>query len=369
MLSLFFKTMNTPVIESNIRITPTVNSRLSELDIDNVGFGKEFSDHMFVAEYKNGEWLNPSIMPYGKLHFSPSISALHYGQAIFEGMKAYRGVNGEPLLFRPKDNFRRMNASAARLCMPQIPESIFMEGLKELVKLDQAWIPAADKGQLYIRPHMFATDEFVGVKASESYIFVIFCCPVSFYYKNPVKLLATKEYSRAAIGGTGGAKAAGNYAAALLPDKIAKNQGYDNVLWLDARLHQYIEECGTMNVFFSIEDSVITPLPTGTILGGVTRDSVIRLLKDNKEKLGINQVEIRRVSIYELDDAYSQGSFNEAFGTGTAATIAPISKIGFGGKDMILSDKRPISTWLYDTLYGIQTGVLPDPYGWVVPVK
>lgn len=361
--------MTSNVVESKIDITPVTHSRLSEVDLENVGFGKVFTDHMLVAEYSDGQWHAPKIIPYGKLHFSPSISALHYGQAIFEGMKAYKGVNGEPLLFRPKDNFRRMNHSATRLCMPQIPESIFIDGLKELVKLDQKWIPNADKGQLYIRPHMFATDEFVGVKASDTYLFVIFCCPVTFYYKNPVKLLATKEYTRAAIGGTGGAKAAGNYSAALLPDKIAKNQGYDNVLWLDARLHQYIEECGTMNVFFSIDDSVVTPLPTGTILGGVTRDSVIRLLKDNKEKLGIKQVEIRRVSIYELDDAYSQGSFNEAFGTGTAATIAPIAKIGFGGKDMILTENRPISTWLYETLYGIQTGNLPDPYGWVVPIN
>lgn len=354
------------LLTSSIKITPTTHSRLPETNLENVGFGKVFSDHMLIAEYKNGKWGEPEIVPYGKLELLPSISALHYGQAIFEGMKAYKGPNGNPLLFRPRDNYRRMNASAARLCMPEIPESIFMDGLKALVKLDKDWIPEPDKGQLYIRPHMFATDEFVGVKASDSYLFVIFCCPVSFYYKNPVKLLATKEYSRAAIGGTGSAKAAGNYAAALLPDQLAKRQGYDNVLWLDARLHQYIEECGTMNVFFSIEDSVITPLPVGTILGGVTRDSIIRLLKDNKNRLGIKEVEIRRISIYELEDAYMQGTFHEAFGTGTAATIAPIEKIGFAGKDMVLSDKRPISNWLYSTLYGIQTGQLEDPYGWVV---
>lgn len=353
-------------INIDIKIQPVKQSRLKDLDMSNVGFGKVFSDHMFVCHYANGKWETPEIVPYGKLELSPSFSALHYGQAIFEGMKAYKGEDGEPLFFRPEENWKRMNHSASRLCMPEIPKSLFMEGLRSLIQIDKGWIPDNDKGQLYIRPHMFATDEFIGVKASDTYTFVIFTCPVSFYYKDPVKLLATKEYSRAAIGGTGNAKAAGNYAASLFPDKLAKNQGYDNVLWLDARLHQYIEECGTMNVFFVIDDAVVTPIPTGTILGGVTRDSVLRLLKDNKNILGLNSVELRRVSIYEIEDAFMQGTLREAFGTGTAATIAPIAKIGFAGKDMNLSNDRPISSWLYKQLYGIQTGKIYDHYNWVV---
>lgn len=355
--------MSTQLLETKFPITRVQTSRLSQVDMNNIPFGKVFSDHMFICNYRDGQWQQPEIVPYGDMQFAPSISALHYGQAIFEGMKAYRGPNGKPRLFRPIDNFRRINHSAARLCMPAIPEDIFMSGLTELIKLDQNWIPPGENGALYIRPHYFATDEFIGVRSSDSYSFVIFTCPVGAYYKEPVKLLATKEYTRAAIGGTGGAKAAGNYAAALLPDRIAKAQGYDNVLWLDTRLHQYIEECGTMNVFFVIEDIVITPQLTGTILAGITRDSVIRLLIDHGYK-----VEKRRISIYELDEAYNQGTLQEAFGTGTAATIAQIAKIGFGGRDMVLPsvEHRKVANWAYEALHDIQIGKAADPYGWVV---
>lgn len=357
------------VMTPKIKTTCVTNSRRSEIDMNNIPFGKIFSDHMYVVKYENGKWGEPEIKPYGTLEMTPSISALHYGQAIFEGMKAYRGQDDEVLLFRPKDNLRRFNHSANRLCMPEVTEELFVNGVKELVKLDKQWIPTPDQGTLYIRPCMFAVDEAVGVKASDSYLFVIFTSPVGPYYKEPVNLLATKEYTRAAIGGMGNAKAAGNYAAALLPDKIAKSQGYHNVLWLDARLHQYIEECGTMNIFFVIENTVVTPQLTGTILAGVTRDSVIRLLMDNKEKLGVT-VEKRRISIYELDEAYNQREFHEAFGAGTAAVISHINKIGFAGRDMVLPpvSARKIGPWLYKTLYEIQTGILPDPYGWVVKV-
>lgn len=357
------------LMQPKIKTTCVTHSRRSEIDMDNIPFGKIFSDHMFIVKYENGAWGEPEIRPYGNLEMAPSVSALHYGQAIFEGMKAYRGPNGETLLFRPKDNLRRFNHSANRLCMPEVSEELFITGVKELVKLDKQWIPNPSQGTLYIRPCMFAIDEAVGVKASDSYLFVIFTSPVGPYYKEPVNLLATKEYTRAAIGGMGNAKAAGNYAAALLPDKIAKSQGYHNVLWLDARLHQYIEECGTMNIFFVIGDAVVTPQLTGTILAGVTRDSVIRLLMDNGEKLGVT-VEKRRISIYELDEAYNQREFHEAFGAGTAAVISHINKIGFAGRDMTLPpvEQRKIGPWLYDTLYKIQTGILPDPYGWVVKV-
>jgi branched-chain amino acid aminotransferase len=247
--------------------------------------------------------------------------------------------------------------------MPEIPHHIFMDGLTELIRLDRDWIPTADKGALYIRPLMFATDEFIGVKASETYTFAIFTCPVGPYYTEPVNLLATKEFVRACIGGTGFAKAAGNYAGSLYPDKLAKKQGYHNILWLDAREHTWIEECGTMNVFFVLRNKVVTPSLSGTILSGITRDSVIRLLEDAGYK-----VESRRVSIYEVEEAYNKNQLKEAFGTGTAATIAPIAKLGFGGQDIVFPTERKIGPWLLERLTNLRTGAEEDPYGWVVPV-
>ncbi|MEZ4772092.1 MAG: branched-chain amino acid aminotransferase [Bacteroidia bacterium] len=353
------------ILESNIQIKKVKSSRIGEVDMNKIPFGRIFSDHMLVARYDNGQWHTPEIVPYEKLAIAPSISALHYGQAVFEGMKALRGPVGEPLLFRPEENFKRLNRSAHRLCMPEIPESIFMNGLKELVNLDQAWIPSVEQGSLYIRPLYFATDEYIGVKASQSYMLAIMTCPVGAYYNDPVNLLATTEYIRAAIGGTGAAKAAGNYAGSLWPDKIAKDHGYNNILWLDAKEHQYIEECGTMNIFFVIDDRVITPRLTGTILQGITRDSVLRVLRDNGY-----QVEERQISIYEIQSAYDSGSLKEAFGTGTAVTVMPVGKIGFNGRDMVLPpvEDRPISNWLGDTMADIRNGVVKDPYGWVVKV-
>lgn len=349
-------------ITPEINITPNLHSRLNELDMDNIPFGKFFSDHMLVADYVDGRWTQAEIVPYGKLALAPSVSALNYGQSIFEGMKAMKSPLGEPLLFRPEENYVRMLRSGIRMCMPEIPHDLFMNGLSMLVNRDSEWIPPADKGSLYIRPLYFATDEYVGIKASSTYKFVIFTCPVGAYYKEPVNLLVTKEFVRAVVGGTGNAKAAGNYASSLYPDKLAKEKNYHNVLWLDAREHQYIEECGTMNVFFVIDGVVITPSLTGTILAGITRDSVIRLLKDEGYR-----VEQRRVSIYELQEAYDQGLFTEAFGTGTAATIAHVAKIGFAGRDMVLppSEDRPIGNWLSDKLFRVKSGQDADPHNWV----
>ena len=350
------------VSQQNFKIQTVNTSRVHEVDMDNIPFGRIFSDHMLVAKYKNGAWQTPEILPYGQMNFTPSISALNYGQSVFEGMKAIKGPTGDVLLFRPEDNHRRMNRSGGRLCMPEIPESIFLDGLRELIRLDKAWVPNSDQGSLYIRPLYFATDEYIGVKASDSYIFTIFTCPVGAYYKEPVNLLATTEFVRAATGGTGSAKAAGNYAASLLPDKIAKSQGYHNVLWLDAREHQYIEECGTMNVFFVIEDKVVVPQLTGTILAGITRDSCIRLLKHKGYT-----VEERPISIYELQAAHNAGILKEAFGTGTAATISHIAKVGFAGSDMVLPpiEKRTIGNWLSKTLMNIKTGEAEDAFDWV----
>ena len=353
------------ITTSNIRLQPVEHSRLEQVDMNNIPFGREFSDHMLIAHFSGGQWQAPEIVPYGPLDLPPAASALNYGQAIFEGMKAHRSPSGEPVLFRPEENWRRMNQSAQRLCMPEIPRDTFIEGLRELIRLDKNWVPNLEQGALYIRPLYFATDEYIGVKASDSYIFTIFTCPVGSYYSEPVNLLATKDYVRASIGGTGAAKAAGNYAAAMLPDQLAKAQGYHNVLWLDSREHQYIEECGTMNVFFVVDDKVITSPLTGTILPGITRASCLRLLRDHGYP-----VEERRISIYELHAAHQEGRLQEAFGTGTAATIAHIAKIGFGGSDMVLppvADRR-ISNWLAETINGIKTGANEDPYGWTMGI-
>jgi branched-chain amino acid aminotransferase len=353
------------VVNSHIKTTPVPTSRIDEIDMNNIPFGRIFSDHMLVARYRDGQWQAPEIEPYGPLSFAPSMSVLNYGQAIFEGMKAHLNPVGEPLLFRPHDNLRRMNHSAQRMSMPELPPEIFIEGIKELIRLDRQWVPQPKQGSLYIRPLMFGTDEYIGVKASEEYIFTVFTCPVGPYYTQPVNLLASKDHVRASIGGTGAAKFAGNYAAAMLPDKLAKEKGYHNVLWLDGREHRYIEECGTMNIFFVIDGTVITPNLSGTILPGITRHSLITLLEEKGYR-----VEKRPLSIYEVQAAYREGRLDDAFGAGTAATVSPIAKIGFAGTDMVLPpmEHRPISRWLRDTLEQIKTGQIEDTHGWIVKV-
>ncbi len=345
-----------------ISLEKVTQSRLQSVDMDNLPFGRIFSDHMFIAHYQDGAWLAPEIVPYGKLSFAPSMISLHYGQSIFEGMKAYRDLNGAPVLFRPDANFQRLNRSAERMCMPAIPEALFMDGLRELIQLDKDWIPTMAQGSLYIRPVYFAADEAVGVRASESYVLAIITAPVGKYYSEPVSLLASREFARAAVGGVGAAKTAGNYAASLFPDKVAKQMGYNNVLWLDAKENRYIEECGTMNIFFVIDEVVVVPMLTGTILPGVTRNACIRLLKDNGFK-----VEERPVSIYEIAEAYNEGRLREAFGTGTAATVSPIGRIGFSGRDMLLPpvEKYKVGNWLLKTMKALQSGEIEDPYGWI----
>lgn len=355
--------MNT--LEQHILITQTNEPRLHTVNMDDIPFGKVFSDHMLVARFSKGEWQRPEILPYGPLELSPAVSSLNYGQSVFEGMKAFRNEAGQAVLFRPEENFKRINRSGHRLCMPPIPREIFLDGLKELIRLDQDWIPSRKQGSLYIRPLYFATDEYIGVKASDDYIFTIFTCPVGPYYTQPVNLLASKDFVRAAIGGTGAAKAAGNYAGALLPDKLAKEQGYNNVLWLDAKEHRYIEECGTMNIFFVIDGVVVTPNLSGTILEGITRNSAIKVLKQSGYK-----VEERPISIYEVQAAHHEGKLQEGFGAGTAATISHIAKIGFAGEDMVLPDvsDRKVGPWLGGKLERMKYGIEEDPYGWIIPV-
>ncbi|MFY7804228.1 MAG: branched-chain amino acid aminotransferase [Limnoraphis robusta] len=348
----------------DLSVEKVTHSRLNELNGDKIPFGKVFSDHMFVASYDEGNWQEAKIVPYGPVEMAPSLSALHYGQAVFEGMKAYKSPAGEPLLFRPEANFERINLSAQRLCMPAISKDVFLAGLTELIRLDSNWIPAGE-GSLYIRPIYFATDELIGLKPSESYKFFIITCPVGAYYSQPVKLIVTDQYVRACEGGTGAAKVAGNYAASLLADKEAKAQGYDNVIWLDAIHRKYIEECGTMNLAFVIDNVVVTPKLTGTILNGITRNTVLTLFRD----MGV-AVEERLVSIDEIVEAYDGGVLMEAFGMGTAATIAPISTINYQGRDLTLP---PVSEYKYSHAVGqkledIKTAKCEDPYGWVVRV-
>lgn len=345
-----------------ISIEKRQQSRLATLDFNNIPFGKIFSDHMLVATYEEGQWQTVKIMPYGGIEMAPSLSALHYGQAVFEGMKAYKSPSGKPLLFRPDANYKRLNQSAARLCMPAVPEEIFIDGLKQLIQLDADWIPEHSDSVLYIRPIYFATDESIGLKPSSSYKFIIITCPVGSYYSEPVRLMVTQQYVRACEGGTGAAKVAGNYAASLLADKEAKAKGYDNVIWLDAIEHKYIEECGTMNLAFVIDDVVVTPQLTGTILPGITRDSVLTLFRS----MGIS-VEERLIPIDEIAEAYHQGRLKEAFGMGTAATIAHISTINYQGEEMTLPpiSQREYGNTVYQKLKAIKTGQCDDSQGWV----
>lgn len=350
----------------DIKIERVAQSRIDQVDFENIPFGKEFADHMFVADYKDGKWGNFRIEPYGQIPYTPAMLGLHYGQTIFEGMKAYRIKSGEVMMFRPMDNFKRLNTSAERMCMPTIDVDLMMEALRELIKIDEQWVPKKTDSALYIRPFMFATDEFLGVKPSDRYSCIIFTGPVGPYYKTPLKVVVETQYTRAAKGGTGSAKAGGNYGGALYPTKLAQQKGYHQILWTDSFEHKYIEESGTMNVMFQIGDSLVTP-PTGdTILKGITRDSVLTLAAD----LGID-VQERRISIDEIAQAYHNGLLKDAFGVGTAATIAPIELIGYNGEDMILPpvSERKMSAIIAQHLNAIRYGEAEDKFGWMVSMN
>lgn len=358
------KTIMTSTYE--IKIEKTKKSRVSEYDINNVPFGKCFSDHMFVAEYKDGKWDKADILPYGDVSMSYAISSLHYGQAIFEGMKAYKNEQGEVSLFRPLDNFARMNKSAIRMAMPEIPEELFMNGLTELLKLDAAWVPDSETGSLYIRPFLIATDEAIGVKISDTYKFIIITCPAGQYYSEPIKVLVETNYYRAVKGGVGFVKAAGNYGRSLYPTKLAQQKGYQQVIWTDSETQQYFEESGTMNVMFVIGDTLLTPGLSDTILDGVTRNSVLRLAHDWGMK-----VEERKVSIKEVFEAIGRGDLKEVFGCGTAATIAQIIGIGYEGKDYELPpvSERKFSTRVDQTLRAIRKGKMEDKFHWMMKIS
>lgn len=348
----------------DVRIQKTEASRISELNPDNIQFGKQYADHMLVCEYEDGVWGQPEIVPFQNLSFSPATTFIHYGQAIFEGVKAYKDPNGNPLIFRPQDNWKRMNLSAERMAMPAVPEEIFMEGMRALVDLDKDWIPSDDGTSLYLRPFMVATDEFIGVRPAEKFLFAIITSPAGPYYNKPVSIYVQDKYVRAVPGGIGFTKAAGNYGSSMYPTQEIKHMGYDQILWTDAYEHKYVQEMGTMNVFFIIGDTAITPdLEAGTILAGVTRDSVITLLREK----GMN-VEERPISIDEIREAYKAGQLKEAFGTGTAASIAPIAKLTIGDDVMPLPAVETWETvnWLKKELSDIRYGRKADTHGWVI---
>lgn len=348
----------------NISVEKVQESRAKDLDFDNVPLGRTFTDHMFICDFENGEWINPRIIPMQSISTHPAAMALHYGQAIFEGMKATKDEDNVPMLFRPELNAKRLNFSAARMGMPAFPEELFVEGLKQLVGLDKAWIPPQEGSALYLRPFMYADEAFIGMRAATSYKFIIMASPSNPLYNKRIKLYAETDFVRAAYGGTGEAKAAGNYAAAIRPTEIAKSKGYDQVLWLDAAEHKYIQEVGTMNIFFMIDGEFVTPKLDGAVLNGITRLSVIDLLR----KRGYKVTE-RMISIHEIVEASNNGTLQEAFGTGTAVGIAMIQEIGFKNQKIHVSDESPVANMVFDYINEVRTGKVLDELDWMVKVE
>lgn len=344
-----------------IKLTKSSKSRLQETDFDNLPFGRTFTDHMLVADYADGEWKNFEILPYGPIELSPAISALHYGQAFFEGIKAYKHADGTVTIFRPDKNAIRFNKSAERLCMPTLPEDFFVQSIAALVDLDRDWIPTKANHALYIRPFMFATDPYLGVTPSATYKYMVLIGPVGPYFSKALRVKIETHYTRAAEGGMGYAKAAGNYGASMLPARKAAEEGFDQLIWTDAKDHAYIEEMGAANAMFLLDGKLITAEAGSTILDGVTRDTVIALAKE----WGIT-VEERKVSVAEIIEGAKNGKLTDAFGAGTAATIAPVGSISFNGEEYFLSDPktREFSNRVFNTLDAIKYGTTPDTHGW-----
>lgn len=349
----------------NMTITRIERTKLNDFPLENLPFGKYFSDHMLEADFEDGEWKNVEIKPYQPLLLSPSLAALHYGQAIFEGIKAYKDRNGDAYIFRPYDNFRRFNISAERMQMPLVPEEIFMDGLKKLLELDKNWIPAIANHSLYIRPFMFSSDELIGVRPSDNYKFMIILSPTGPYYVAPMRIYVEEKFTRAAPGGIGYAKAAGNYGGSMMATAEARKKGYDQVLWTDAFEHKKVQEIGTMNVFFVVGNKILTPdLSSETILAGITRDSAITVIKD----MGY-VVEERPIDIDEVIEAFKKGELKEVFGTGTAATISMIRELKY--KDFVMefnTDSFAICIELKRRLDAIRDCSAPDKYNWMLKI-
>ncbi|WP_044403074.1 branched-chain amino acid aminotransferase [Lacinutrix sp. Hel_I_90] len=348
----------------NISVTKVVASKVNTIDFNNIPLGTTFTDHMFICDYENGAWTNPRIEPLALIPTHPAAMALHYGQAIFEGMKATVDANGNPMLFRADKNAARLNTSADRMGMPNFPEDLFVEGLKQLVTLEHNWIPPKEGSALYLRPFMYADEPFIGMRAATHYKFIIMASPAGPFFSKRIKLWAEKQYIRAAQGGTGEAKAAGNYAAAIRPTELAKAKGYDQVLWLDAVEHKYIQEVGTMNIFFKIDGKFITPKRDGSILDGITRMSVITILRDK----GYEVIE-RAITMDEIITASKEGTLEEAFGTGTAVGIAYIQDIGVGDETIHVSNESPVGLEVNNTLNAIKTGEIEDKFNWMIKTE
>jgi len=353
----------------NLKITRSDSPKDLPKDESKLGFGNYFTDHMFIMNYDEGEgWHDGRIVPYGPIEIEPAAMVLHYGQEVFEGMKAYRAADDSIRLFRPKENFKRLNHSNDRICIPLIDEEYALEALSELVRIDSRWVPKSEGCSLYIRPFIFAVDPHVGVRSGEHFLFIIILSPVGTYYPtglSPVRIYTETNYVRSIKGGTGTAKTGGNYAASIKAQNEAKNKNFTQVLWLDAIERKYIEEVGTMNVFFVIGDEVVTPTLDGSILSGITRMSVIELLRS--WDIAVSE---RRLSIDEIVLAHDKGLLKEAFGTGTAAVVSPIGELRVGERDLTLNgfEIGELSQRLYDTLTGIQWGTAKDLFGWVHPV-
>ncbi|MCC6818357.1 MAG: branched-chain amino acid aminotransferase [Bacteroidia bacterium] len=347
----------------SLKITTNLveESRISSFDPDNIVFGQLFSDHMFSCDYANGQWQNFRIDPFGKIPISPTLSALHYGQSIFEGMKAFKNTDGIVTLFRPLDNLARMNRSADRMCMPELTEEIFMEGLKALVMIDKDWIPTKLGSALYLRPFMFAMDDYLGVKPSETYKFMIYGCPVSAYYSNPLKVRIEEKYTRASKGGVGAAKCAGNYAASMYPTRLAQKDGFDQVLWTDGEHHQYLEETGTSNIFIVTKNTIYTPELNDSLLAGITRDSIIKLLRANGK-----EVIEKKVSVEELINWHKSGELTEMFVSGTAATVTNIQLFSYMGMSyQVNHTENLLSAEILREVRAMRALQIPDKFGWV----
>jgi branched-chain amino acid aminotransferase len=347
----------------NIKISKIEKSKIHSLDFNNIPLGRTFTDHMFICEYENGEWVNPRIEPLHLIPTHPAAMALHYGQAIFEGMKSTLDIDGNPTLFTPERNAHRLNVSASRIGMPHFPEDLFVEALKQLVALDHHWIPPQTGSALYLRPFMYADEPFIGMRAATHYRFIIIASPSAPLFNKRIRLYAETKYIRAAKGGTGEAKVAGNYAAAIHPTELAKAKGYDQILWLDANEFKYIQEVGTMNIFFKINNEFITPNLDGCILNGISRICTIDLLRHKGYK-----VTERAISIDEVIEASKNGTLQEAFGTGTAVGVAMIDEIGYKDQVIHLNDQNPSAQMVLDTVNGVRSGTMEDELGWMVHV-
>lgn len=347
-------------VNATIQITPATASRIDNVDFNNLAFGSTFSDHMFVCDYRDGQWHTPKIVPYAPMELSPAASVLHYGQAVFEGMKAFKDDEGSVWLFRPDQNAKRINKSAERLAIPQFPEALFLDGMKQLITIDKAWVKAGKGNSLYVRPFVFASQAGVQASAATEYRFMIICAPVSSYYGGEVRVKIADHYSRAPQGGTGYAKAAGNYGGQFYPTQLAKSEGYQQVIWTDAATHEYIEEAGTMNLFFRIGDSLITAPTSDSILDGVTRKSILDLAKH----LGL-KTEVRMLRVAELIEASKTGTLLEIFGSGTAVVVQTINGFGYKGEKFETPlPENSFALMLKEKLMDIQYNYAEDPFHW-----